>query len=245
MRNGVAIDERSSCMTFCNVLMIVDHTVFFGLVGLTICIAACPVDNSDLRKILVWSLFWTLPLSVASCAARCVARPSRLPRHLVGLALLLHQIHAALYVILRMTWGSPHLFHAQIVEGLLLGITLCADMILFMSIYFQEIIEASPAKCPRCAAHRPFQVLPCVTEAELASLQHSKTCPICLEEHAVGDTLGRLQCGHLFHATCLGTWIDNHGTARLCPFRCPLICGNGMNITDVAASVASRAPLPV
>jgi len=221
-------------MTFCSVIMIIDHTVFFGLVSLTVCIAACPLDDSDLRAVLVWSLFWTLPLSVTSCAARCVARPSRLPRYLVGLALLLHQIHAALYVILRMMWGSPHLFHAQLVEGLLLGITLCADMILFMSTYFQEILEASPEKCRRCSDALPkYQTFQCTTKAELTSLQYGKTCPICLEEYTVHESLGRLRCGHLFHASCLGTWIEAHGTASLCPFRCLPSCGASMNVTDV------------
>lgn len=41
-------------------------------------------------------------------------------------------------------------------------------------------------------------------------------CCICLE--ALDAELGRLACGHVFHATCIGHWVE---AKRNCPMRCP------------------------
>lgn len=41
-------------------------------------------------------------------------------------------------------------------------------------------------------------------------------CPICLQEFEVGECLKMIPyCGHLFHPTCLDTWLGSHVT---CPF---------------------------
>lgn len=45
-----------------------------------------------------------------------------------------------------------------------------------------------------------------------------EACSICLEDFAAEDEVLQLPCRHVFHATCLGTWLQN---AELCPLRCP------------------------
>lgn len=44
-----------------------------------------------------------------------------------------------------------------------------------------------------------------------------KVCAICLDEFAVGDSLGQMGCGHQFHEVCLRKWLRGGGS---CPFRC-------------------------
>ena len=42
------------------------------------------------------------------------------------------------------------------------------------------------------------------------------TCSICLEEREMRQQLARMGCGHFFHKTCLGQWIEITTTCPLC-----------------------------
>ena len=39
-------------------------------------------------------------------------------------------------------------------------------------------------------------------------------CAICLETNELNSIVNRLPCGHLFHCSCVGAWLEKHCT---CP----------------------------
>jgi E3 ubiquitin-protein ligase Arkadia len=48
-----------------------------------------------------------------------------------------------------------------------------------------------------------------------ASLDHEPCC-ICQEEYVDGDDLGRLDCGHDFHAGCIKQWLVLKNVCPIC-----------------------------
>ena len=64
-------------------------------------------------------------------------------------------------------------------------------------------------------------------EVEIA-LKHEETCTICLEKLVVtegdddqdsdrhDDDLVLFKCKHLYHAHCVGKWLENHDTCPTC-----------------------------
>lgn len=45
----------------------------------------------------------------------------------------------------------------------------------------------------------------------------SKSCPVCLDEYVVGDTVQILPCKHFFHKTCIIPWLtERQSTCPLC-----------------------------
>ncbi|KAF4747555.1 hypothetical protein FOZ63_003817, partial [Perkinsus olseni] len=45
--------------------------------------------------------------------------------------------------------------------------------------------------------------------------RYEDLCPICLDEHDIGDTLCTLQCGHVFHERCMDSLVSRvYETAR-------------------------------
>mmetsp|Transcript_43034 Transcript_43034/g.82500 ORF Transcript_43034/g.82500 Transcript_43034/m.82500 type:complete len:246 (+) Transcript_43034:48-785(+) len=61
--------------------------------------------------------------------------------------------------------------------------------------------------------HTMLEVFQCTHKLE----QSGTSCVICLDDIKEGDKLGRLSCGHTFHATCVGRWLRVHAQ---CPYRC-------------------------
>ena len=44
---------------------------------------------------------------------------------------------------------------------------------------------------------------------------HHSSCSICLEEFEDNETISKTSCNHMFHETCLETWLN---TNTKCPF---------------------------
>lgn len=55
-------------------------------------------------------------------------------------------------------------------------------------------------------------------------------CSICQEEFAVDQMIKRTPCGHYFHETCLGNWLENY--AKSCP-----LCR-----TDIEEAIEQHSP---
>mmetsp|Transcript_25553 Transcript_25553/g.38730 ORF Transcript_25553/g.38730 Transcript_25553/m.38730 type:complete len:391 (+) Transcript_25553:135-1307(+) len=42
------------------------------------------------------------------------------------------------------------------------------------------------------------------------------SCPICIEEFQVGETLRQMPCHHQFHTECIVPWLDRHSVCPMC-----------------------------
>lgn len=49
---------------------------------------------------------------------------------------------------------------------------------------------------------------------------HSDDCCVCLDRLGTGTVLGKLHCGHVFHAQCIQHWIDIDRRCPICRFIC-------------------------
>jgi hypothetical protein len=70
-------------------------------------------------------------------------------------------------------------------------------------------------------AHRSIVVLKTMkyrgnTRQEVSEDQEEELCAICLNAFQEGDRVGNVKCGHIFHATCLKTWIQRKNHCPLC-----------------------------
>ncbi|WOK95430.1 putative E3 ubiquitin-protein ligase XERICO [Canna indica] len=60
-----------------------------------------------------------------------------------------------------------------------------------------------------------------------AVARSSTDCRICLVQFELGSVVNRLACGHLFHRSCLETWVDYmRATCPLC--RADILEGRGL-----------------
>mmetsp|Transcript_13341 Transcript_13341/g.22814 ORF Transcript_13341/g.22814 Transcript_13341/m.22814 type:complete len:579 (-) Transcript_13341:288-2024(-) len=53
-------------------------------------------------------------------------------------------------------------------------------------------------------------------EASPATTAHKPSCPICLMEFVVGDTIKRLPCLHVFHNNCIERWLVQSSSCPVC-----------------------------
>ncbi|XP_026326186.1 E3 ubiquitin-protein ligase RNF115-like [Hyposmocoma kahamanoa] len=42
------------------------------------------------------------------------------------------------------------------------------------------------------------------------------SCSVCWEAFTIGETISRLDCGHIFHSTCISPWLQLHATCPIC-----------------------------
>ncbi|KAJ4866227.1 RING/U-box superfamily protein [Raphanus sativus] len=54
-----------------------------------------------------------------------------------------------------------------------------------------------------------------ITEEDLAK---EKVCAICKEEFEVGEEGKELKCLHLYHPSCIVSWLNIHNTCPICRF---------------------------
>jgi hypothetical protein len=86
----------------------------------------------------------------------------------------------------------------------------------------QNILPGIPMPTlPREIAHRSMVVLKTMkyrgnTRQEVSEDQEEELCAICLNAFQEGDRVGNVKCGHIFHATCLKTWIQRKNHCPLC-----------------------------
>lgn len=49
-------------------------------------------------------------------------------------------------------------------------------------------------------------------------ISHFQNCVICLKNAARGDDMATLDCGHVFHSSCIYKWCDEHHQCPVCRF---------------------------
>lgn len=59
-------------------------------------------------------------------------------------------------------------------------------------------------RLPPPASQETVKNLPDITIDEESE---EKNCPICLKTFQIGDKVKQMPCQHLFHATCILTWL--------------------------------------
>lgn len=68
---------------------------------------------------------------------------------------------------------------------------------------------------------------PCASKKAVEDLEQKKItssgeqCPVCLKEHAVGETVKVLPCRHSFHSTCILPWLERTNSCPLCRHELP------------------------
>jgi len=73
------------------------------------------------------------------------------------------------------------------------------------------------------AAEAVVQPVDCAVGDEVSCKKQNRrfdlpaSCVICLEDFSSNDVVAQLACGHVFHPTCVGRWLDEDGR---CPFHC-------------------------
>ncbi|GMH73288.1 hypothetical protein TrRE_jg1613, partial [Triparma retinervis] len=72
---------------------------------------------------------------------------------------------------------------------------------------------------PPPASEKVLRTIPeiVVGEEDLVD-EANRECCVCLEENAIGSTVKRLPCGHLFHPQCIDGWITHHCTCPVCRY---------------------------
>ncbi|XP_037302793.1 E3 ubiquitin-protein ligase RNF181-like [Manduca sexta] len=50
---------------------------------------------------------------------------------------------------------------------------------------------------------------------------NDKSCPICLKKFQVGDKGKQMPCHHIFHTTCILTWLERTNSCPFCRYELP------------------------
>uniref|UniRef100_A0A7S2SMF5 RING-type domain-containing protein n=1 Tax=Rhizochromulina marina TaxID=1034831 RepID=A0A7S2SMF5_9STRA len=57
-----------------------------------------------------------------------------------------------------------------------------------------------------------------ISEADRAAGAEDLSCPICMDELAVGQEAKRMPCMHEFHSECIDRWLTSSSTCPVCKF---------------------------
>ncbi|CAG9815848.1 unnamed protein product [Phaedon cochleariae] len=81
---------------------------------------------------------------------------------------------------------------------------------------FEELNVLNGEKLPPPASARVVEEIPneSVTSDGLQ-------CPVCLKEHAKGESAKKLPCGHLYHSECIMPWLHKTNSCPLCRYELP------------------------
>lgn len=89
----------------------------------------------------------------------------------------------------------------------------------FMGQYRHQTTATPSSNKPPPASSRAMTNLPNVqVTADDLLEETNKECAICLEEQEIGHTACKLPCGHLFHRTCILSWLEKQCTCPTCRF---------------------------
>lgn len=77
-------------------------------------------------------------------------------------------------------------------------------------------------------AERLFKPVVRATESSIKKLEdvivgdrERGPCPVCLENFTVGSHVTRMPCSHMFHRTCILSWLNKSHVCPLCRFQLP------------------------
>lgn len=76
----------------------------------------------------------------------------------------------------------------------------------FFQGFCQSMRQSSPAEVQRR--------INAMKKRQFDPVKDETTCSICLESHC--DTVAEVTCGHIFHLTCMETWLKQKNSCPLC-----------------------------
>mmetsp|Transcript_11292 Transcript_11292/g.25937 ORF Transcript_11292/g.25937 Transcript_11292/m.25937 type:complete len:280 (+) Transcript_11292:58-897(+) len=228
LQETTAITCRWLSVSIC----LLEQVVTTGILGLII-FTPVALDN--------W-LPWSFLLGIASCVVRLHDTP--LPRVFVEPILTVHAVEMSLLFLLLAVWmpeKRPDDSSELLLNCMAAMCILCGDALVIVSAFRQDrrnhpdlplphgvMLTTVPLhlKGAEGAAEEPR--IERLAYSEKASRQAPgesgctapDTCVICLQDFNVGEEISRLPCLHLFHVSCLDTWIRSHDERPWCPFRC-------------------------
>eukprot|EP00093_Oithona_nana_P001479 01479.XXX_2201_3897_1 [CDS] Oithona nana genome sequencing. len=65
-------------------------------------------------------------------------------------------------------------------------------------------------------AKRALAIIPIITLTKDEDDEDSDTCPVCIEEYKIGETVRILPCNHRFHKACIDQWLLDKRTCPMC-----------------------------
>jgi hypothetical protein len=82
-------------------------------------------------------------------------------------------------------------------------------------------LDPQYARYARPADRAAVQQLPQVLISEEHINNDNSMCPICRDQFLLGEEARIMQCGHMYHKTCIFTWLGSRHTCPLCRFEMP------------------------
>lgn len=79
--------------------------------------------------------------------------------------------------------------------------------------FLEDVIQGKKRrkKATSTAAAESLELIGC-----FGILSMTGECIVCRDDFAVGSTIVKLPCRHLYHADCLKMWVDRHNTCPMC-----------------------------
>ncbi len=96
---------------------------------------------------------------------------------------------------------------------------------------FQQIAMSLTAVDDRGAT--PEQIAALQTQTNQTQSHELPTCGICLDDHAMGDEICTLPCGHIFHSHCIHSWLQQVANCPICKQSLPTLPSTNNNDNNV------------
>jgi len=124
---------------------------------------------------------------------------------------------AAVAAVAPVWWGMEIIFTVAFhVHDVTIEALVAACVCLHYSLIFIHFVFMAHM----CGRRLVQNVLPCTKALATrysCSREDHASCSICLAEYEAHESVIRLSCGHMFHASCISTWVQR---SDMCPMRC-------------------------
>jgi hypothetical protein len=60
-----------------------------------------------------------------------------------------------------------------------------------------------------------------ISEHHINTNTVTSSCPVCRDDFELGEEASQLQCGHIYHPSCIFTWLGFGHTCPVCRFQMP------------------------
>ncbi|KAJ3682966.1 hypothetical protein LUZ60_013193 [Juncus effusus] len=86
-----------------------------------------------------------------------------------------------------------------------------------LEMLLEYISESGPSQNPNPPAKKEE-----VEKMARVKIEEITSCPVCMEEFAVGEEVRQMPCNHSFHQECILSWLEMHSTCPVCRYQMPV-----------------------